>query len=72
LPLELFPDVLERVAQVLPFSMMVYAPARTFVDPDLGVLPTLLARQALTLAAALALAGLLFRYAVRRLQTNGG
>ena len=72
LPLELFPDALEQLARVLPFSMLVYAPARTFVHPNLGGLPALLSRQMVTLAVALALAGLLFRHAVRRLQANGG
>ena len=72
LPLELFPAALRVVAQVLPFSAIVYAPARLFVDPDAERLGALLLQQVGTLALAVVAASALFRYAVRRLQSNGG
>ena len=72
LPLELFPGALEAVARALPFGAMIYAPARTFVDPDGGRLAVTLAQQAAWLALAALVTGALFRYATRRLQTNGG
>lgn len=72
IPLELFPDVLERIARVLPFSAVVYVPARMFVDPDGGRLAVLLAQQVIVLVVAGAVALWLFRYAERRLQSNGG
>ncbi|MGH2588451.1 MAG: ABC-2 family transporter protein, partial [Dehalococcoidia bacterium] len=72
LPLELFPGPLEAAARVLPFSAIVYAPARMFVDPDPARLAVLLLQQAITLLVAVVIAGGLFRYAERRLQTNGG
>jgi ABC-2 type transport system permease protein len=72
LPLELFPGALETVARVLPFSAVVYAPARMFVDPDGGRLAALIVQQLLALAGAAVVAVGLFRYAERRLQSNGG
>jgi ABC-2 type transport system permease protein len=72
LPLELFPGPLEAVARVLPFSAIVYAPARMFVDPDPARLAGLLLQQGVMLLVAMLIAGGLFRYAERRLQANGG
>ena len=72
LPLELFPDALETIARILPFSAVVYVPARMFVDPDGGRLAGLIAQQLITLAVVAFIALWLFRYAERRLQSNGG
>jgi ABC-2 type transport system permease protein len=72
LPLELFPGALEDLARALPFAAMVYAPARMFVDPDGGQLMATLGQQAVWLAVVALCTGGLFRYAARRLQTNGG
>lgn len=72
LPLELFPGPLENVARILPFSSVVYAPARMFVDPDGGRLAELLVQQLVALIGAALIALWLFRYAERRLQANGG
>ncbi len=72
LPLELFPSAIERLARVLPFSAVVYAPARVFVDPQREQVLALVTRQLLWLAVAIIVAGALFRYAERRLQANGG
>ena len=72
LPLDLFPGVLEPIARALPFAVVIYQPARMFVDPDGGRLVAVLAQQLVWLAVATLLAGGLFRYAVRRLQSNGG
>lgn len=72
LPLELFPSTLETVARLLPFSAIVYAPARMFVDPRPEELTALLVQGALTLVVAVALIAALFGYATRRLQSNGG
>lgn len=72
LPLELFPAPLAAVARLLPFSAIVYAPARIAVAPAAGDFLALLARQAAWLGVAALLAGMLFAYATRRLQSNGG
>jgi ABC-2 type transport system permease protein len=72
LPLELFPGLLETVARLLPFSAIVYAPARVFVDPHGADLIRLLMHQMLALIGASIVAILLLRYAERRLQSNGG
>jgi ABC-2 type transport system permease protein len=72
LPLTLLPGVLEQIANVLPFSAIVYAPASVFVAPGSADVFALVLRQGVWLLVAAALSGMLFRYAVRRLQTNGG
>lgn len=75
LPLELFPEPIKSVAAALPFSTMVYAPARLAVGGD-GAggawLATLLARQLVTLLAGTGLVWLLYRAAARRINVNGG
>jgi len=72
LPLSLFPGALATVARALPFSTIVYDPASVIVSGDGEAWALLVLRQVVTLAVALMLALLFFRYAVRRLQTNGG
>ena len=72
LPLQFLPGPLEAIARTLPFSAIVYAPASLFVDPTPEAAAAVFVQQGVTLAAAVALAGAMFRFAVRRLQVNGG
>jgi ABC-2 type transport system permease protein len=72
LPLELFPDWIARTLAVLPFQLILYAPARIAVTGDLSGLTTVLLQLGLTLALALALARGVFALATRRLHANGG
>lgn len=69
IPLEVLPDLIERVAKALPFMAMAYAPARLASG---HVEPHLLAVQAGWLAALAVAAGAAFAAGQRRLQVVGG
>jgi ABC-2 type transport system permease protein len=72
IPLELFPDALQPVLRVLPFSSAVYGPARMFVNPDANFLLELIARQGIAVAAFTALVAVVYRAALVRINANGG
>ena len=72
LPLELFPEWIAQILLVLPFQLILYAPARIAVTGDLSMVPTVLAQLAVTLLGALLLARGVFALATRRLHANGG
>lgn len=69
IPLEALPDWLHRVASVLPFRAMAYAPARLASG---HLEPVLLVEQAGWLVLLLAVAAAVFRAGERRLQVVGG
>jgi ABC-2 type transport system permease protein len=71
-PLELFPEPLFSIARVLPFSALLYGPARTIIMFEPGPFGALLAQQALTLATLALLVAGIYRLAVRRVNINGG
>lgn len=71
-PIEVFPQPLRGIAQVLPFSTMLYGPARTLVHFDATVFVVLLLQQGMTLiVAGLILTGL-YTLVTRRVSINGG
>jgi ABC-2 type transport system permease protein len=72
LPVEFLPAWLQTVAKSLPFSYMFWAPAKLFVDYSPGLFWSLVPRQAAWAAVCIALALLVYRVSVRRLQVNGG
>lgn len=72
LPLELFPDWLAAPLALLPFQLLLYAPARLAVSGDLAPLPGVLAQLAATLVVVVLLVRLVFGRAVGRLHANGG
>lgn len=71
-PLEIFPEPLRSIAQALPFSAILYGPARTLVhfEPDRFVL--LLLQQGLTLCIGILLLLGIYQIALRRVNINGG
>ena len=72
LPLEVFPEPLRSIAQALPFSSMVYAPARLALGGASEPAAVLFARQlAFILVAGIAVWAL-NRAAVRWINVNGG
>lgn len=71
-PLEVFPQPLRGFAQVLPFSAILYGPARTLVLFNPVAFSGLLAQQAITLGAACLVVGAIYRVAIRRVNINGG
>jgi ABC-2 type transport system permease protein len=72
IPLELFPDAFQPVLRVLPFSSIVYGPARMFVNPDLEFLLNLILRQGVSIVILAAIVALVYRVALRRINANGG
>jgi ABC-2 type transport system permease protein len=72
IPLELFPDAFQPVLRVLPFSSIVYGPARIFVHPDLEFLLNLILRQGVSIVILAFLVALVYRVALRRINANGG
>ncbi|MCU0612826.1 MAG: ABC-2 family transporter protein, partial [Candidatus Eisenbacteria bacterium] len=72
LPLEFFPGWLQRVAAWLPFQLIAYAPARTFVGFDASFLGRALAGQAAYLLGAALLVHFAWRRAQRRMVVQGG
>jgi viologen exporter family transport system permease protein len=71
-PIDLFPKWLQGVSKALPFAFSAYWPGRVFVTGDRTAFITGLAGQLIYAALLFALAGLLFRTAVRRVQVQGG
>jgi len=72
LPLELFPEPLGAIARALPFSTLVYGPARLALGAAPESVALLLARQALFIVAGTAVVTLLYRRAFRGIAVNGG
>ncbi len=71
-PLEIFPQPLRSIAQALPFSAILYGPARTLVHFDVQRFGVLLLQQIATFVVCLCVLLLLYRVAVRRVNINGG
>ncbi|GLV60062.1 multidrug ABC transporter permease [Dictyobacter sp. S3.2.2.5] len=71
-PLEIFPQPLRSIAQSLPFSAILYGPSRTLVHFEAARLLSLLVQQCLTLLAVIAIMLIIYRFALRRVNINGG
>lgn len=72
IPLEAYPDWLQKVTRALPFQYLVYQPARLFVQPDaLDWIKVLLTQGWMCLAAAMPLL-LVYRLGMRRVTAQGG
>jgi ABC-2 type transport system permease protein len=71
-PLEVLPQPIRGIAQVLPFSAVLYGPARTLVHFELRNFGWLLVQQVLTLAIGGTLMLGLYWLATRRVNINGG
>jgi ABC-2 type transport system permease protein len=72
IPLDFFPDWLQRLAHALPFAAAIYGPARLFVSPDLDAFAELLVAQLGWLAALGLLVALAYRQGTAYLSINGG
>ncbi len=71
-PLEIFPQPLRSIAQVLPFSTILYVPARTLVHFEWERFGWMLLQQVVTLAVGSILLLGLYAIAMRRVNINGG
>jgi ABC-2 type transport system permease protein len=72
LPLELYPEPIARVLALLPFQLLLYAPARAAISGDLTPVPLAFGQLALTSVLVLLLVRLVYARATRRLHANGG
>lgn len=72
LPLEIFPESVERLAHVLPFQAVIYLPAKMMVTEPGGLWWSLWLKQIGWALFSLALMGAIYRRGVRNLDLNGG
>ncbi len=72
IPLDFYPAWLQTIAKALPFSAMVYSPARLFVEPSLPAFATTLAMQLAWIAALGLLLVYFYRRSLAHLTINGG
>jgi len=72
IPVDFLPDWLQSIARVLPFNLVVYAPAKLFVAWDSAQFVQVVALQVVWIGAIAAVLVGLYRYGTRRLSINGG
>ena len=72
LPLQMYPDLLVRIARFTPFPALLTGPASFLLDRPFFDVPTLLVAFVAWAVAAAGVAMFLFRRATRDLQINGG
>jgi ABC-2 type transport system permease protein len=72
IPLDFYPAWLQAIARALPFSSMVYGPARLFVSPSLSNLASTLGMQLVWIVLLGAITALFYRRGIRELAVNGG
>ena len=72
IPVDLFPDNLRPLLASLPFSSIVYGPARMFVKPDGEFLLALLCNQCIAIGGLLIAVSMIWSIAARRLSAHGG
>jgi ABC-2 type transport system permease protein len=72
IPLELFPQAVQPWLRALPFSSIIYGPARMFVHPDAAFLRDLIVRQGLAIVVLAGAVALVYRAGIRRIHANGG
>ena len=71
-PLSIFPENIRPVLEWLPFSAVVYGPAKLLVAPSSGEFVAILARQSLALLVFAVLVHLVYERASKRVFVNGG
>jgi ABC-2 type transport system permease protein len=72
IPLDVFPEPLSSIARALPFSYMVYGPARLWVAPTPEFFIEIAPRLLLALIVAAGLVLFIFRRGQRNVTVNGG
>jgi ABC-2 type transport system permease protein len=72
LPVDFLPDWLQRIANLLPFRLVAYAPGRLFVQFDTILFWGFLKGQLLWISLCGAILILMFRWGTRRVSINGG
>lgn len=72
IPLDFYPSWLQVIAKLLPFSSMIYGPARLFVTPSLSMFVNVMFLQVVWIAALGLLLTLAYRRGITQLTVNGG
>jgi len=72
IPLELFPDTWQHVLRILPFSAIVYGPARTFVTGDVSLFLYLVVQQMVAICVFALIIHFVYSTALRRVFSHGG
>lgn len=72
LPLEMFPSWLRRISDMLPFRLIIYAPARTFVAFDPGFFLHALGGQAIYTGILWIILTAMWKWGSKRVVTHGG
>ena len=72
IPLDFYPEWLQKIALALPFSAMIYGPSKLFVTPSLELLGTVLLMQLIWIVATGTILILSFRRGMAYLTVNGG
>lgn len=72
IPLELFPETWQPILRILPFSSIVYGPARMLVRPDFTEFIQLLVRQGLAIVLFSLIVYLVWSACLKRVFANGG
>lgn len=72
IPLDVFPEPLSSIARALPFSLIVYGPARQWVAPTPEFFMESLPRLGIAILVAAGIVLLMFRAGQRNVTVNGG
>jgi ABC-2 type transport system permease protein len=72
IPIDFYPQWLQTLSRLLPFSSMIYGPARLFVKPDAALYVQILGLQFAWIAGLLILLTLAYRRGLAYLAVNGG
>ena len=71
-PIEIFPDFLKKIAEILPFKTILYLPAKSLIKFNLQTSVEGFAQQAIVLASLFLLVVLLWSVSVRKVTIHGG
>jgi ABC-2 type transport system permease protein len=72
IPLDVYPEFLQKLSKWLPFNYILWGPARLFVRFDTALLKQVLLNQAIWIGITGALAHLIYRRGVRKVVVHGG
>ena len=72
LPLDVFPEVLRKIASAMPTSLIIYGPVKTFVSFSISGWVSMLVRQGIWLAACSLIVSVVYRMGVKRVNVQGG
>lgn len=72
IPLDFYPEWLQEIARLLPFSAMTYAPARLFIEPTIPGFMAALGMQLAWISALAAVLALVYHRSLHALSVNGG